>query len=97
MFQHYFKTAIRNLTRQKGYSLLNVLGLSVGLMVSLLMLLWLQDEWKVNKFHKDGDRIYSWEIFLLTILMALGIAVATVSFQAIRAALSNPIEALRTE
>ena len=58
MFQHYLKTAIRNLARERGYTLLNILGLSVGLMVSLLIMLWVQDEWGVDQFHEDGDRIY---------------------------------------
>ena len=58
MFQNYIKTAFRSLLRQKGYSLINMMGLSVGLTVSLLILLWVQDEMKMDHFHVDGDRLY---------------------------------------
>ena len=58
MFKNYFKIAIRNLFRQKVYSIINILGLSVGLTVSLLILLWTWDEIKMDKFHEDGERIY---------------------------------------
>ncbi len=58
MFQNYFKTTIRNLFRHKAYSTINVLGLAVGLTVSLLILLWVQDERSVDQFHNNGDRIF---------------------------------------
>ena len=58
MFRNYLKTAFRSLARQRGYSLINILGLSVGLTVSLLILHWAQDEVQVDAFHADGDRIY---------------------------------------
>ena len=58
MLANYLKIAFRNLFRQKGYSLLNILGLSVGLTVSLLILLWVQDELKTDRFHADGERIH---------------------------------------
>ncbi|MEO1257306.1 MAG: ABC transporter permease [Bacteroidota bacterium] len=58
MFSNYLKIAFRSLFRQKGYSLLNILGLSVGLTVSLLILLWVQDELRMDRFHADGERIH---------------------------------------
>jgi putative ABC transport system permease protein len=38
-----------------------------------------------------------WEVFVVAALLALGIAVLTVSFQAVRAALANPVRSLRTD
>lgn len=58
MFHNYFTTAVRNFWRQKGYTLINISGLSVGLACSILILLWVQDEMQVDQFHKEGDRIY---------------------------------------
>jgi ABC-type antimicrobial peptide transport system permease subunit len=58
MFRNYLKVAIRNLIRERSYSLINVMGLSVGLGVSLLILLWVQSELKIDGFHKDGQHIY---------------------------------------
>jgi ABC-type antimicrobial peptide transport system permease subunit len=58
MIKNYFKIAFRNLYKDRSYSLINIVGLSISLSVSLLMLLWVQDEWSTDKFHEYGDRIY---------------------------------------
>ncbi|MDX1941652.1 MAG: ABC transporter permease [Saprospiraceae bacterium] len=58
MFQNYFKIAIRNLTKQKLYSIINISGLAVGLACAILILLWVQDELSYDSFHSDKDRIY---------------------------------------
>ena len=58
MLNNYIKIAFRKIFRHKGYTLINILGLSVGLTVSLLILLWIQDEMKMDRFHLDGNRIY---------------------------------------
>lgn len=58
MFKNYIKIAFRNLLRQKGYSAINILGLTVSLTVCILIFIWVQDELKMDQFHKDGDRIY---------------------------------------
>ncbi len=58
MFRNYTKVAFRNLINQKGYSLINIVGLSISLAVTLLMLLWVQDEWSTDKFHEKSDSIY---------------------------------------
>jgi len=44
--------------RHKGYTLINILGLSVGLMVSFTILLWVQDELSYDRFHEDSDQLY---------------------------------------
>lgn len=59
MFENYIKVSFRNIVRQKSYSLINIIGLSVGLAACLLILLWAHDEWKYDKFHKNPERIFS--------------------------------------
>jgi putative ABC transport system permease protein len=58
MLKSYFKTAFRGFYRQKLYSLINLVGISVGLVCSFMILLWVTHELSVNQFHTDGDRIY---------------------------------------
>lgn len=58
MLKNHFKVAYRSLTRQKGFSLINILGLSIGLTCSLLMLLWVQNQRSFNQFHANADNIY---------------------------------------
>ncbi len=59
MFKNYFKTALRNITRQKVFSFINIAGLSVGMASAMLILLWVQNEVSHDRFHKKLDRIYS--------------------------------------
>ena len=59
MFRNYFTTAWRNLLRNKAFSFINVFGLALGMACSLLILLWVQDERKMDAFHRDPDRIYA--------------------------------------
>ncbi len=58
MLRNYLMTALRHFWRQKGYTLINILGLSVGLACSLLIMLWVKDELSFNKFHQKSDRIH---------------------------------------
>jgi len=58
MLFHQLKTAWRNLIRQKGYTLINVLGLSVGIGASLVIYLVTSYELSYDRFHPDTDRIY---------------------------------------
>jgi putative ABC transport system permease protein len=57
MFRNYFIIAWRNLVKTKGYSLINIGGLSVGIAIAMLIGLWLADELSFNKYHKNYDRI----------------------------------------
>src|SRR6266542_3600393 len=59
MFKNYLKTAIRNLWRNKAFSLINIMGLALSLACSLLIMLWVADEYSVDAFHKNGARLYS--------------------------------------
>ncbi len=58
MISNYIKIAIRNALRYKGYTSINLLGLVVGITSSVLILLWVQDEVSIDKFHENGDQIY---------------------------------------
>ncbi|MCP4149895.1 MAG: FtsX-like permease family protein [bacterium] len=58
MFRNYFKIAIRNILRQKGYSLINIGGLAIGMACTILIALWIQDELSFDQFHEKGDRLY---------------------------------------
>jgi putative ABC transport system permease protein len=53
-----FKIAWRNAIRQKQFTLLNILGLSIGITACLLISLYVQDELSYDNFHEKGDRIY---------------------------------------
>ena len=58
MIKNYFKVAFRQLIKNKGYSFLNILGLSLGMACAMLILLWVNDEYQYNKFHKNYSRLY---------------------------------------
>ena len=58
MLKNYLKTAIRNLVKQKVVSVINSLGLTIGLGSCILIFLYVQDELSFDHHHKDADRIY---------------------------------------
>ena len=58
MLKTHLKIAWRNLIKNKGYFGINILGLSVALTVSFLMLLWVYDEYSMDKFHENDDRLF---------------------------------------
>ncbi|MBN8855072.1 MAG: cell division protein FtsX [Sphingobacteriales bacterium 50-39] len=58
MFQNYFKTALRNLWKNKGFSAINIIGLAVGLATCLLIVLYVTDELSYDRWNKQADRIY---------------------------------------
>jgi putative ABC transport system permease protein len=58
MLGNYFKIAIRHINRYKGYSFINISGLAIGMACCILILLWVQDELRFDKFHKNADDIY---------------------------------------
>lgn len=63
MFKNYFKTALRNLLKRKGYTFLNILGLAIGMACSLMILLYIQDELSYDKFNVNADQIYRINFF----------------------------------
>jgi len=58
MLQNYLKIALRNLLRFKGYALLNILGLVLGISTCLLIAKYVQDELKYDQHHINGENIY---------------------------------------
>ncbi|NML38151.1 FtsX-like permease family protein [Chitinophaga sp. G-6-1-13] len=58
MFRNYFNIAIRNLFRNKGFSLINIGGLAIGMASAILILLWVKDEVGYDRFHSKSDRLY---------------------------------------
>jgi len=58
VFKNYFKTAFRNLARNKIYSVINIAGLSIGLACAMLIMLYVKDEVSFDRFHKDVNNIY---------------------------------------
>ena len=58
MLRNLLKTAFRNIVRDTGYSLINVLGLTIGITSSIFLLLYVLDELSYDKFHSNGDHIY---------------------------------------
>lgn len=58
MFRTIIKTALRVFWKERAYALLNVLGLTVGITASMLLLIYIQGEKSYDQFHADVDRIY---------------------------------------
>jgi putative ABC transport system permease protein len=59
MFSNYFKTALRNILKHKGYSIINIVGLALGLAIFSMAALLAEFHFGFDKFHRHADRIYS--------------------------------------
>ena len=114
MIKNYFKTAWRNLWKNKAYSFLNIFGLAVASIIGITGLLskdflrlvfissviafplswWFMHKWLQNYQYRIA---INWWVFVLAALLALLIALITISFQSVRAAVANPVKSLRTE
>lgn len=58
MFKNYLKIALRNIKRNKGYSLINLAGLALGVAVCILIFLFVRHEWSYDRYHRNAGRIY---------------------------------------
>jgi putative ABC transport system permease protein len=58
MVRNYIKIAFRNLIKNKVYSLINIVGLSIGLSAAILILLYVKDEVSYDRFHTKSPNIY---------------------------------------
>ncbi len=58
MLKNYFKTAWRNLMKSKVFSFINVLGLTIGITICMMIFLFIMNEFSVDRFHTDHHRIY---------------------------------------
>ena len=58
MLKNYLKVALRNLVKQKSYSVITIIGLSVGITCCLLIMLYVKQELSYDKFYPQSDRIF---------------------------------------
>ena len=58
MLKSYVVVALRNLWRHRGYTLINVFGLTIGIASSIFILLYVVNELTYDKFHEKSDQIY---------------------------------------
>ncbi|MCE7992007.1 MAG: FtsX-like permease family protein [Roseivirga sp.] len=70
MIKNYFKIAFRSLQKSKGTSIINVLGLSIGMACCIIIFLFVQNELSYDRFHSKSDNIFR----VLTIDEALGVS-----------------------
>ncbi len=58
MIKNYLTIALRNFRRYKGYSFINIFGLTIGMACCMLILLYVQDEFSYDQFPEKADQIY---------------------------------------
>jgi putative ABC transport system permease protein len=58
MIKNFFKTAWRGMVKNKFYSTINILGLTIGMSSAILILLWIQNEMSHDRFYENANRIY---------------------------------------
>ncbi len=58
MFKNYLKIAWRNLTKNKGYSVINIGGLAIGMACFLVIAMFIRNEMSYDSYHEKGDNIY---------------------------------------
>jgi len=58
MLKHYLLLIYRNIVRNKSYFFINLIGLSAGLVCTLLIYLWVRDELRMDKFHEKEERLF---------------------------------------
>ena len=62
MFKNYMTMALRAMIKHKGYTVLNISGLAVGLACSFFIFLWIQHELSIDQFHEQGNQLYQVKI-----------------------------------
>ncbi len=58
MIKNYMKVTLRNLKRQRGHSLVNMAGLTIGMACFLLIATWVRDELSYDRWHEHSDHTY---------------------------------------
>ncbi len=58
MIRNFLLTMLRNMKRNLLFTMINIVGLSIGIAATLFILLWIRDEWSVDKHLVNGDRAY---------------------------------------
>ena len=64
MIKNLLKTAFRNIKNKFGYTLLNVLGMTLGISASLFLIMYVLDELSFDRYHEKADRIYRVQSYL---------------------------------
>jgi len=65
MFKNYFKVAWRSMLKNSFYSFINIGGLAIGLTCSIMIMLWIQDEYSVDNFHEKDEQLY--QVYMRTV------------------------------
>ncbi|MBA4054330.1 MAG: ABC transporter permease [Marivirga sp.] len=58
MLKNLLKIAVRNIVKEKTYSVINILGLTIGITCSLFLLMYILDELSYDRYHKNAENIY---------------------------------------
>ena len=58
MIKHYLQIIFRNILRQKKFSLLNIIGLSIGMTCFIIIMLWIQIQFSYDKHNEHYENIY---------------------------------------
>src|SRR6266403_481298 len=58
MIKNYFKTAFRNISRNRTYTIINIAGLAIGIAVCMMIFIIIQFQTSYDDFHTTKDRIY---------------------------------------
>lgn len=58
MLKNLFKISIRNILKEKGYSIINILGLTIGITCSMFLFMYVFDELSYDKYHSNSENIY---------------------------------------
>jgi putative ABC transport system permease protein len=58
MLKNLLKTAVRHMLKHFGYSILNILGLTLGISSALFLIIYVADEVSYDRYHENADRIY---------------------------------------
>ncbi len=75
MIKNYLLTAFRNVLRYKGFSLINILGLSLSMSVCMLIIVVIQDQYSYDKIHTKSERIY--RVQQVDSLASIGLKIAS--------------------
>ncbi|MBG6236067.1 hypothetical protein IWX76_002648 [Pedobacter sp. CAN_A7] len=110
MFKLNLKIAFRNLWKNKGYSFINILGLSIGMASCILIFTFVHYQTSFDEHFEHNDRIYrvvtNWDYQAgtggtqgvpIAMLISMLVTLLTVSLRSYRAAVTNSINALKYE
>ena len=64
MLKNLLKTAFRNIINKFGYTLLNILGMTLAITASLFLIMYVLDEVSFDRYHEKGDRIFRMQSYI---------------------------------